>query len=89
MLYYLTATPSGVESIGYNFRMPILATRVGHFPETVKDGYNGYLAEPGDIDSMAEVMIKSIEKPIPREHVEETSREMSWTNYANAILNER
>ncbi len=89
MLYYLTATPSGVESIGYNFRMPILATRVGHFPETVKDGYNGYLAEPGDLDSMASVMIKAIEKPIPREHVAETSREMSWANYANAILNER
>ena len=89
MLYYLTATPSGVESIGYNFRMPILATRVGHFPETVKDGYNGYLAEPGDIDSMAAVMVKAIEKPIPREHVGETSREMSWLNYANAILNER
>jgi len=89
MLYYLTATPSGVESIGYNFRMPILATRVGHFPETVKDGYNGYLAEPGNIDSMAGVMIKSIEKPIPREHVAETSSEMSWVNYAKAILNER
>jgi glycosyltransferase involved in cell wall biosynthesis len=89
MLYYLTATPSGVESIGYNFHMPILATRVGHFPETVKDGYNGYLAEPGDIDSMAEVMIKSIEKPIPRQHVAETSKEMSWVNYAEAILYER
>lgn len=89
MLFYLTATPSGVESIGYNFRMPILATRVGHFPETVKDGYNGYLAEPGDIDSMASVMIRSITQPIPREHVAETSREMSWYNYANAILNER
>jgi len=89
MLFYLTATPSGVESIGYNFRMPILATRVGHFPETVKDGYNGYLAEPGNIDSMAATMIKAIEKPIPREHVAETSQEMSWKNYANAILNER
>ena len=89
MLYYLTATPSGVESIGYNFKMPILATRVGHFPETVKDGYNGYLAEPGDISSMAAAMIRAIEKPIPREYVEETSREMSWANYAQAILNER
>jgi glycosyltransferase involved in cell wall biosynthesis len=89
MLFYLTATPSGVESIGYNFKMPMLATRVGHFPETVKDGYNGYLAEPGDIESMAEAMIKAIEKPIPRAHVEETSREMSWSNYAKAILNER
>ncbi len=37
MLFYLTATPSGVESVGYNFKMPALATRVGHFPETVKD----------------------------------------------------
>lgn len=89
MLYYLTATPSGVESIGYNFHMPMVATKVGHFPETVKDGYNGYLAEPGDLDSMASVMIKAIEKPIPREHVAETSREMSWTNYAKAILYER
>lgn len=89
MLYYLTATPSGVESIGYNFRMPMVATKVGHFPETVKDGYNGYLADAGNIDSMAEVMIKAIEKPIPRENVAETSREMSWTNYAKAILYER
>lgn len=89
MLYYLTATPSGVESIGYNFKMPMVATRVGHFPETVKDGFNGYLAEPNDIDSMAAAMIKAIEKPIPRENVEETSLEMSWANYAKAILNER
>lgn len=89
LLFYLTATPSGVESVGYNFRMPVLATRVGHFPETVRDGYNGYLAEPGDHDSMAKVMIKSIENPIPRENVAETSREMSWHNYATAILNER
>ncbi|MBW6460557.1 MAG: glycosyltransferase [Bacteroidales bacterium] len=89
LLFYHTATPSGVESIGYNFQMPVLATRVGHFPETVRDGFNGYLAEPGDHDSMAQVMIRSIEKPIPRENVADTSREMSWYNYATAILNER
>jgi len=89
MLYYLTATPSGVESIAYNFRMPMLATRVGHFPETVKDGYNGYLAEPEDVDSMSRAMIRAIEEPIPRENIEETSRNMSWENYAKSILNRR
>ncbi len=73
MLFYLTATPSGVESIGYNFNMPMLATNVGHFPETVVDGYNGYLAEDGDIESMAAAMIKSIETPIIRANVAETS----------------
>jgi glycosyltransferase involved in cell wall biosynthesis len=86
VLYYLYATPSGVESIAYNFKLPVLATRVGHFPETVKDGYNGYLAEPDDIDSMAEAMEKIIEQPVQRDNVEESSKEMSWRNYADAIL---
>jgi len=86
VLYYLYATPSGVESIGYNFKMPMLATNVGHFPETVKDGFNGYLAEPDDIESMAQAMIKSIEQPIPRENIATTAADMSWKNYAKAIL---
>ncbi len=85
-LFYLTATPSGVESMAYNFGLPILATRVGHFPETIQHGYNGYLAEPDQTASMAEVMVKSIEFPIPSEHVYSTSAEMSWDNYATAIL---
>jgi glycosyltransferase involved in cell wall biosynthesis len=86
MLFYLTATPSGIESIAYNFEMPMLATKVGHFTETVEDGFNGYLAEPEDIDSMAEVMIKAIEKPIDRNNVAATSKDMSWENYAGEIL---
>lgn len=87
LLYYLTATPSGVESISYNFRLPVLATRVGHFPETIRDGYNGYLANDRDVKSMVDAMQKMIEKPIPREHVAETATHLSWKNYANAILN--
>ena len=86
MLFYLTATPSGVESIGYNFNMPMLATKVGHFPETVVDGYNGYMAEPENIDSMVAAMNKAIENPIDRENVAATSKDMSWENYANEIL---
>ena len=86
MLYYLTATPSGVESIGYNFNMPMLATNVGHFPETVIDGYNGYMAEANDIDSMVKAINKSIENPIDRKNVAATSKDMSWNNYANEIL---
>jgi glycosyltransferase involved in cell wall biosynthesis len=85
-LFYMAATPSGVESMSYNFGLPILAARVGHFKETVKDGYNGYLAEPENPESMAEVMIKSIEEPIPSTHVYATSAEMSWDNYATAIM---
>lgn len=89
VLYYLTATPSGVESISYNFKLPVLATKVGHFPETIKDGYNGYLAEAEDIQSMAAAMIKSIEQPINRDNVAASSKDMSWENYAKAIWNRK
>ncbi len=86
VLFYLVATPSGVESMAYNFKLPSLATKVGHFPETIKHGYNGYLAEADNIDSMYEVMKEFLSNPIPREHVVEQAEKMSWQIYANAIL---
>lgn len=86
ILFYDYATPSGVESIGYNFQMPVLATRVGHFPETVVEGYNGYLAEPDNIEDMAMTMERFLEHPIDRANVAATSRDMSWDNYAARIL---
>lgn len=88
VLYYLTATPSGIESLTYNFGLPILATKVGHFPETIKDGFNGYLAEPENIDSMAEQMIKFLDLPLPSENVYKSASKMSWDNYVSAILQE-
>jgi len=75
-----------IESMGYNFKMPMLVTDVGHFSETVKDGYNGYIALHEKINSMVEVMEKAIDKPINRENVAATSKDMSWQNYANEIL---
>jgi len=86
VLFYERATPSGVESLSYNFDLPILATRVGHFPETVKDGYNGYLAEPGNIQDMVRVMEQSIEAPIDRQHVHASAQHMSWDRYVAAII---
>lgn len=87
VLFYLVATPSGVESIAYNFRLPSIATKVGHFPETIIDGFNGYLAEPDNIDSMYITMKRFLNKPIPPENIEERAKQMSWENYARAILN--
>lgn len=87
VLYYLTATPSGIESLSYNFSLPILATKVGHFPETIQDGFNGYLAEDQDIDSMAEQMLRFIEHPLAGENVKTATEKLSWANYAKAILN--
>ncbi len=86
LLFYEYATPSGIESLSYNFKLPIIATKVGHFPETIEDGFNGYLAEAGDIDSMAEQMIRFLEHPLPSENVASKTEQLSWENYAKAIL---
>jgi glycosyltransferase involved in cell wall biosynthesis len=86
VLFYEYATPSGIESLSYNFQKPLLATKVGHFPETIEDGYNGYLAEAADVKDMKRVMEKSITNPLPPENVAEKTKDMSWENYAEAIL---
>ena len=86
VLFYLKATLSGVESIANNFELPVLATKVGHFPETIRHGYNGYLAGDQDIEDMAQVMDYALDHPIARENIKEASQRLSWDNYARAIL---
>jgi glycosyltransferase involved in cell wall biosynthesis len=86
LLFYRTATPSGIESLSYNFALPLLATNVGHFPETITDGFNGYLAKDGDIDDMAKVMMKFLDQPIDRNNVKQKTAMMSWERYADAIM---
>ena len=75
ILFYLHATPSGVESLNYNFKLPVIATNVGHFPETIEDGVNGYLARENDIDHMSEQMQRIIKYPIDRNNIEQKTKE--------------
>ena len=85
VLFYETATASGVESIACNFKKPIVATRVGHFPESVKEGVTGFLANVDDVSSMTEAMLNIIEQPIPAENIETAYKSLSWDNYARSV----
>ena len=62
--------------INYNFKLPVIATNVGHFPETIEDGVNGYLARENDIDHMSEQMQKIIKSPINRKNIERKTKEV-------------
>ena len=86
VLFYETASASGVESIAYNFKLPIVATRVGHFPESVKEGSTGFLANADDTSSMTEAMLNIIEQPILSENIEKVAKSMNWDNYAKSVL---
>jgi glycosyltransferase involved in cell wall biosynthesis len=85
VLYYEYATPSGIESLSYNFNLPILATNVGHFPETIEDGVNGYIAEES-IDSMVKTMERFLNSPIQNSSVDKFKEKLSWESYVDVIL---
>ncbi|MEL7161350.1 MAG: glycosyltransferase, partial [Bacteroidota bacterium] len=86
VLFYSRATPSGIESLSYNFNVPILATKVGHFPETIQDGKNGYMVEENTVAGMADAMRRSLAEPIPPANVDAFKDKLSWAAYSKAVL---
>ncbi|MCB0376367.1 MAG: glycosyltransferase family 4 protein, partial [Sinomicrobium sp.] len=88
VLFYSRATPSGIESLSYNFNVPVLTTNTGHFPETIQAGKNGYITPANTVEAMAETMLHFLENPVPRENVARYKNKLSWKAYAAAILND-
>lgn len=43
--------------------VPVIASSIGGIPEVVKDNYNGFLFEPGDVDQLKQVLESIIENP--------------------------
>jgi N-acetyl-alpha-D-glucosaminyl L-malate synthase BshA len=61
--------PSSTESFGLaaleamSYGVPIVASRVGGIPEVVREGLDGYLADVGDVEQMAEHVVRLITNP--------------------------
>ncbi len=85
LLFYSYATPSGVESLAYNFELPIIASNIGHFQTSIKIGKTGYLVEPSNIAHMVEIMNHALEHPIEKEPLREMANKLSWKNYVEQI----
>jgi glycosyltransferase involved in cell wall biosynthesis len=54
VLPYKKSITSGIIATAYGYRKPVLATRVGGFPEVVQDGCTGKLFAPDDPESLAD-----------------------------------
>ena len=56
---YTEAMPMSIlEAMGYG--LPIVTTNVGGIPQLVEDGKNGYMTDPGNIDSFVKAILKLI-----------------------------
>lgn len=54
--------------------VPVVATRVGAFAETVRDGETGYLVDPQDIDAMTRAIDRVISDPDRQAAMSEAAR---------------
>lgn len=53
---------------------PVVATRAGGIPEVVEDGVNGYLVDPGDVDTLAARVAALIADPSLRARMGDAGR---------------
>jgi len=70
---------------------PLIGTKVGGIPAQIKDGWNGFLVEPGNERQLAEKIKYLIDNPEERERMGENSRklareEFDWEKIAEGYL---
>jgi glycosyltransferase involved in cell wall biosynthesis len=91
VLPYRRIDQSGVLMTALAFGKPVIATKVGGFPEIIKDGVHGYLVNPGNVDELAQVMEMILSQPATAwrmgKAVEELAKgELSFDTIANKTV---
>ncbi len=84
---YRSATQSAVLSLAYSFGLPAIVTRVGGLAGMIREGETGYVAEPEDPESLAQAIIRFIERPLSRDNLFAANTSLSWANYVQRLLN--
>lgn len=88
VLPYKKALTSGVIATAYGHGKPVLATRVGSFPEIIRDGSTGKLIPCDDPQALADAILWFLEHrdiDFAGQIREFTAREMSWPSLVDAI----
>lgn len=65
---------------------PIICTDTGGNPELVQDGTNGFLVPVGDVDALADRLVKLLSDIALAQKLGEAARETVHSNYSNARM---
>jgi glycosyltransferase involved in cell wall biosynthesis len=76
-----------LEAMAYG--MPVIVTRVGAIPEAVTDGVEGFLIEPGDVEALADRMLRLARDPVLRQRMGEAARARVAAAYSLDAMVER
>ena len=61
--------------------IPSIASSVGGIPDLIKDGVNGFLIEPGNVDQLVRVLTHLLENPEQGRNIGEKGRDTILSNY--------
>jgi starch synthase len=86
---YIDATQSGVLPTAYAAGRPVVATRVGAFPEMVDDGVTGILVSPRDVVALADAIIAIISNPARWRAMSTAARHRVETDWSPSRLAEQ
>jgi len=84
--------PSELESFGLAALeamacgVPAVCSRVGGVPEVIRDGVEGYLVEPGDVDTMAERVLRILTEPGRREEMGRAARRRAIDKFCSTKI---
>ena len=66
--------------------LPLVTTPVGGIPEVIKDGVNGILVEPGDIDALAEGILRLLDDEPFRKRMVGTNTELAMRDHDATVV---
>ena len=87
-LPYRSATASFNAYLGFEHGVPVIASRVGTLPDDVRDGVDGLLCEPDDVESLASALSVFYSDDTPsrlRAKVLGPDAGPAWTRYVEAL----
>lgn len=69
--------------------LPIISTKVGAIPEVIREGVEGFLVEPGDVEGLADCMVRVSRDARLRKRMGEAARLRLREHYSLQVMVER
>lgn len=82
---YHSGTQSGILSIAYSFRKPVVITNVGGIAETVIEGETGFIVKPRNPSAIAEAVEKFYEASVNVDFQQNILRVVSTNNFSKTL----
>lgn len=69
--------------------IPVVASRTGGIPEIVRDGVEGHLVEPGDVDGFVQAILALVENPDERKAMGQRARQRIAEDFSQSAMLEK